>query len=150
MKWALAGRSQERLEKLRLELSTQYGEELKDVPLLIGDVTNQASFGGGEAAAACLPAAASCPGHLTSITALRSIHLQASLDSIAAQTRVMLSTAGPFALVGTPVVDAAVRGGAHYVVSGWAARLGACCLGVGARRALGAAAGTAAEPGALC
>lgn len=27
----------------------------------------------------------------------------------------MLSTAGPFALLGTPVVDAAVRSGCHYV-----------------------------------
>jgi hypothetical protein len=42
-------------------------------------------------------------------------HLQSSLDSIAAQTHVVLSTAGPFALHGTPVVDAAVRSGAHYV-----------------------------------
>ena len=46
---------------------------------------------------------------------------QASLDSIATQTKVMLSTAGPFALHGTPVVDAAVRCGAHYVdiTGGW-------------------------------
>lgn len=80
VKWAIAGRSQERLEKLRLELSEQYGSELKNVPILIGDAKNQAS-----------------------------------LDDIAAQTRVMLSTAGPFALVGTPVIDAAVRKGCHYV-----------------------------------
>ncbi len=37
------------------------------------------------------------------------------MDSIAAQTSVMISTAGPFALHGTPVVDAAVRSGTHYV-----------------------------------
>ncbi|PSC71057.1 saccharopine dehydrogenase [Micractinium conductrix] len=80
VKWAIAGRSQERLEKLRSELSEQYGGELREVPILIGDIQNQAS-----------------------------------LDSIAAQTRVMLSTAGPFALYGTPVVDAAVRSGTHYV-----------------------------------
>lgn len=40
---------------------------------------------------------------------------QPSLDSIASQTTVMISTAGPFALYGTPVVDAAVRSGTHYV-----------------------------------
>ncbi|KAL4451997.1 hypothetical protein ABPG75_007659 [Micractinium tetrahymenae] len=80
VRWAMAGRSQDRLEKLRLELSEQYGGELRDVPILVGDIKDQAS-----------------------------------LDSIAAQTRVMLSTAGPFALMGTPVVDAAVRGGCHYV-----------------------------------
>lgn len=37
------------------------------------------------------------------------------MDSITSQTRVVISTAGPFALIGTPVVEAAVRGGAHYV-----------------------------------
>lgn len=35
--------SQERLEKLRLELSEQYGKELRDVPILIGDLQDQAS-----------------------------------------------------------------------------------------------------------
>ena len=53
---------------------------------------------------------------------------QASLDSITSQTRVVISTAGPFALIGTPVVEAAVRGGAHYVdiTGGWP---GAGCSG---------------------
>lgn len=41
--------------------------------------------------------------------------VQPSLDSIASQTTVMISTAGPLALYGTPVVDAAVRSGTHYV-----------------------------------
>lgn len=39
----------------------------------------------------------------------------ASVDAIVSRTRVVLSTAGPFALYGTPVVDACVRFGAHYV-----------------------------------
>jgi len=40
---------------------------------------------------------------------------QDALDKIASQTRVLLSTAGPFALYGTKVVDACVRFGTHYV-----------------------------------
>jgi short subunit dehydrogenase-like uncharacterized protein len=39
----------------------------------------------------------------------------ASVDAVVSRTRVVLSTAGPFALYGTPVVDACVRFGAHYV-----------------------------------
>ena len=42
-------------------------------------------------------------------------HVQGSVDAIASRTRVLLSTAGPFALYGTPVVDACVRFGTHYV-----------------------------------
>ena len=43
------------------------------------------------------------------------------MDGMAAQTRVVLSTAGPFALIGSPVVAAAVRAGCHYVdiTGGW-------------------------------
>jgi short subunit dehydrogenase-like uncharacterized protein len=40
---------------------------------------------------------------------------QAEIDAIVAQTRVILSTAGPFALYGTPLVDACVRFKTHYV-----------------------------------
>ena len=40
---------------------------------------------------------------------------QAAVDGLIARTRVVLSTAGPFALYGTPVVDACVRFGTHYV-----------------------------------
>jgi hypothetical protein len=40
---------------------------------------------------------------------------ESSLDSITSQTRVLISTTGPFALYGTPVVAAAIRGGCHYV-----------------------------------
>ncbi|MFL5561150.1 MAG: saccharopine dehydrogenase family protein [Gemmatimonadaceae bacterium] len=39
---------------------------------------------------------------------------QASIDAFVARSRVVLSTAGPFALYGTPVVDACVRFGTHY------------------------------------
>lgn len=37
-----------------------------------------------------------------------------SLDNVCRSTKVVLSTAGPFTSIGTPVVDAAVRNGTHY------------------------------------
>ena len=40
---------------------------------------------------------------------------QASVDGVVSRTRIVLNTAGPFALYGTPVVDACVRFGTHYV-----------------------------------
>ena len=40
---------------------------------------------------------------------------QSSLDALASAARVVLSTAGPFLKIGTPLVDAAVRNGSHYV-----------------------------------
>lgn len=40
---------------------------------------------------------------------------EASVAAMASRTRIVVSTAGPFALYGTPVVDACVRFGTHYV-----------------------------------
>jgi short subunit dehydrogenase-like uncharacterized protein len=40
---------------------------------------------------------------------------QASLDAVAACTRVLLNTAGPFSIYGDSAVDACVRFGTHYV-----------------------------------
>jgi short subunit dehydrogenase-like uncharacterized protein len=40
---------------------------------------------------------------------------QAAVDGAVARARIVLSTAGPFALYGTPIVDACVRFGTHYV-----------------------------------
>ncbi|MGI0484094.1 saccharopine dehydrogenase family protein [Pantanalinema rosaneae CENA516] len=40
---------------------------------------------------------------------------QSAIDQMVAQTRVLLTTAGPFALYGTPLVDACVRYQTHYV-----------------------------------
>jgi short subunit dehydrogenase-like uncharacterized protein len=40
---------------------------------------------------------------------------QASVDAMTARTRIVLNVAGPFALLGGPVVDACVRTGTHYV-----------------------------------
>ena len=39
---------------------------------------------------------------------------QQSVDAMVARTRVLLSTAGPFARYGSPIVDACVRLGVHY------------------------------------
>lgn len=38
-----------------------------------------------------------------------------SLDSVLTQTRVVISTVGPFAKYGTPLVEACIRQGTHYV-----------------------------------
>ncbi|MBK9317322.1 MAG: saccharopine dehydrogenase NADP-binding domain-containing protein [Acidobacteria bacterium] len=40
---------------------------------------------------------------------------QSAIDAIVARTRVLLTTAGPFAKYGTPIVDACVRFKTHYV-----------------------------------
>ncbi len=40
---------------------------------------------------------------------------QSAVDEMVAQTHVLLNTAGPFALYGTPIVDACVRSRTHYV-----------------------------------
>lgn len=40
---------------------------------------------------------------------------QAAVDAIVARSRIVLSTAGPFARYGTPIVDACVRFQTHYV-----------------------------------
>ena len=52
---------------------------------------------------------------------------QAAVDAIVSRTRVMLSTAGPFALYGSPIVDACVRFKTHYVdisgETGWVREL---------------------------
>lgn len=81
VKWALAGRNAQKLEKIRAELAERYGSEIADTPILLGSLDDAAS-----------------------------------LDTIAQQTDVIISTAGsPFALHGTPVVAAAVRQSTHYV-----------------------------------
>ena len=39
---------------------------------------------------------------------------QASLNKVASQTKVVIATSGPFAKLGTPVVEACVSSGTHY------------------------------------
>jgi short subunit dehydrogenase-like uncharacterized protein len=72
--WAMAGRNKQKLEEIRDALAQTYGAEIKDTPILIGDLADPAS-----------------------------------LDAIAAQTSVLISTAGPFISHGTPIVEAALR-----------------------------------------
>lgn len=79
LNWAIAGRSQSKLESIRAELAKQYGDRINSVPILVGDIQDPAS-----------------------------------MDAIASQTKVIISTAGPFAKIGSPVVEAAVRNGTHY------------------------------------
>lgn len=69
LRWAIAGRSREKLDALGAP-----------VDLLVADSSDQAS-----------------------------------IDAMVSATRVVLSTAGPYALYGTPVVDACVRFHTHYV-----------------------------------
>ena len=39
----------------------------------------------------------------------------ASLDTITARTAVVIALAGPYAKLGTPIVEACIRNGSHYV-----------------------------------
>jgi short subunit dehydrogenase-like uncharacterized protein len=78
VRWAIAGRNQEKLEKLRESL-TAVSSSLAALPILIGDSQDRAS-----------------------------------LDAIVAQTRVVCSTVGPYALFGTPLVAACVAQGVSY------------------------------------
>ncbi len=73
LRWAIAGRNRERLERVRDALGLT-------IDVLVADSAD--------------------------------VH---AVDGIVGRTRVGLSTAGPFALYGTPLVDACVRFGTHYV-----------------------------------
>ncbi len=73
LRWAIAGRNQQKLESLKAQVGTE-------VDILVADSRNQAA-----------------------------------LDQIVAQTRVILNTAGPFALYGNEIVNACVRSRTHYV-----------------------------------
>ena len=71
--WAIAGRNQAKLEKVRQEV----GVDVDIIPAEANDLE--------------------------------------ALASLVSQTRVLLNTAGPFALYGNAIVDACVRFGTHYV-----------------------------------
>lgn len=73
LRWALAGRSKEKLQTLVEDLGV--------------------------------------PAHVM----IASADVQDEVDQVAAATKVILSTAGPFAKYGTPVVEACVRSGCDYV-----------------------------------
>jgi short subunit dehydrogenase-like uncharacterized protein len=73
LRWAIAGRNQEKLERLRERLGAPA------LPLLTGDS-----------------------------------HDQASLEALAAQSKVICTTVGPYALHGSDLVAACVAQGTHY------------------------------------
>lgn len=76
LRWALAGRSRDKLEALRVV----YGEGAKHAGVIVADADDEAA-----------------------------------LDALARDSRVVLSTAGPFALYGSKLVAACVRHRSHYV-----------------------------------
>jgi short subunit dehydrogenase-like uncharacterized protein len=76
LRWAIAGRNRDRLERVRAAI----GAPVRAEDVLVGDSRDQNS-----------------------------------VDDIVSRTRILLSTAGPFALYGTPIVDACARLGTHYV-----------------------------------
>ena len=76
LRWALAGRSEEKL----VSLSTDCAHPEGNVPFLVASASDQAE-----------------------------------VDKVAASTKVILSTAGPFAQHGAPVIDACIRNGCDYV-----------------------------------
>jgi len=75
LRWAAAGRSQDKLEALRSGL----GPEARDLPLLAADAQDPAS-----------------------------------LDAMCGQARVVVSTVGPYALYGEPLVKACAGSGTDY------------------------------------
>ena len=78
IKWAMAGRNLQKLEKERDTLAKEF-PATKDTPLLTGDATDLDS-----------------------------------LRKIASQTKVLISTSGPFATIGSNVVEACVLSDTHY------------------------------------
>ena len=73
VRWAIAGRNQKKLEKVKSQIGA-------NVDILVADSQDRSA-----------------------------------VDAIASQTRVLLNTAGPFALYGNKIVDACVRFRTHYV-----------------------------------
>ena len=75
LSWALAGRSQQKLERVRQSL----GDDWAQLPLVVADAADAAQ-----------------------------------LEAMCAQTRVVMSTVGPYALYGEPLVKACAESGTDY------------------------------------
>lgn len=75
LRWAMAGRSKDKLEKVRAEL----GEDASNIELIVADSFNAEA-----------------------------------LNALAARTKVVLTTVGPYALYGSELVAACVANGTHY------------------------------------
>ncbi len=78
IKWAIAGRSPQKLDQVRRSLGSIH-PTLANLPVLVGDSQDRAS-----------------------------------LDAIVQQTRVVISTVGPYALYGSPLVAACAAHGVDY------------------------------------
>lgn len=84
IRWAMAGRSREKLEKEKASLAKRF-PAAKDTAILIGNADDLDS-----------------------------------LQKIASQAKVLISTSGPFAKLGNKVVEACVLSGTHYCdCTGW-------------------------------
>mmetsp|Transcript_6628 Transcript_6628/g.8667 ORF Transcript_6628/g.8667 Transcript_6628/m.8667 type:complete len:490 (+) Transcript_6628:385-1854(+) len=81
LKWAIAGRRAERLEKIRKELADECGSAnlASDIDIIVADTSNEES-----------------------------------LHNLVSNTRVVVTSVGPFALYGTPVVKFCVAYGTNY------------------------------------
>lgn len=75
LRWAMAGRSREKLQQVQAQL----GDQAADIPLLIADSNDRLS-----------------------------------LDALVSQTRVLLTTVGPYALYGSELVAACIASGTDY------------------------------------
>ena len=75
LRWAIAGRSQDKLDALKESL----GDDAQSLPVIVAD-----SFD------------------------------ESALDSMTARTKVVLTTVGPYAKYGSPLVAACVKNGTHY------------------------------------
>ena len=75
LRWALAGRSKEKLEQLR----SQLGEAAAELPIIVADSLDASS-----------------------------------MEDLARRTRVVLTTVGPYAHYGSPLVAACAANGTHY------------------------------------
>lgn len=79
LRWAIAGRSQQKLDDVRSQLTPYLAEQTSQLPILIADATDEAA-----------------------------------LTELCQQTRVVVSTVGPYALYGEPLVKACVEQGTDY------------------------------------
>jgi short subunit dehydrogenase-like uncharacterized protein len=79
LRWAIAGRNREKLEKVRDELAQAAGIDASQLPVLVGDSDDERF-----------------------------------LDELAARTKVVCTTVGPYAKYGSKLVAACAKNGTHY------------------------------------
>ena len=139
VRWALAGRNRQKLEGVRAELA-RIEPAVKATAVVVGPrawVTARRVRSGTRP---CLWDGAHCPAsahdHPPFLPqdvpiVIASLDDPAALQAAAASAKVLLTTAGPYTNIGTPVVEACVRAGTHYAdltggLDGWR-----CGRGVG-------------------